>query len=202
MIPFVIYLLLSIGCVSSILYAFNPRAKVSGLIGITSILGYFTLILVIGDAKLWMILLTIIGVILLIAEAFIPSFGILGLLGLAAVGTGVIQSSPSIMVGVTTLALCFIVSVITLGIMVKRYGFHPIFRKLMLTEEIALPIKDPDAFPKTDMEGVTLTPLRPSGTALINNKKVDVISEGGYIALEKTIKVVKIEGSKVVVREL
>jgi membrane-bound ClpP family serine protease len=48
--------------------------------------------------------------------------------------------------------------------------------------------------------GAALTPLRPSGTAIINGRRVDVVTEGGMIERNTPVKVVAIEGMRVVVR--
>jgi membrane-bound serine protease (ClpP class) len=50
--------------------------------------------------------------------------------------------------------------------------------------------------------GTALTPLRPSGTAVINGRRVDVVTEGAMIDRNTPIKVVAIEGMRVVVRAL
>lgn len=50
--------------------------------------------------------------------------------------------------------------------------------------------------------GVTITQLRPSGTAFINGKRTDVVTEGGLIDCGASIKVVAVEGLRVVVREV
>jgi membrane-bound serine protease (ClpP class) len=47
--------------------------------------------------------------------------------------------------------------------------------------------------------GVALTPLRPSGTARIADKRVDVVTVGDFIAQDSNVKVVEVEGSKVFV---
>ena len=52
-----------------------------------------------------------------------------------------------------------------------------------------------------EKEGVALTPLRPSGTAVINGKRIDVVSEGGFIDQEAVVIVTAVEGTRVVVRE-
>ena len=52
------------------------------------------------------------------------------------------------------------------------------------------------------MEGLTVTPLRPAGTVVINEERLDVVSEGAFIDIHSPVKVVKIEGSRVVVREI
>ena len=50
--------------------------------------------------------------------------------------------------------------------------------------------------------GVAISQLRPSGTAFINGKRVDVITEGPLIEKGASIKVVAVEGIRVVVTEL
>ena len=46
-----------------------------------------------------------------------------------------------------------------------------------------------------------MTPLRPAGMALINGKKVDVVSIGDFIEKDCAVEVVEISGNRVVVRE-
>ena len=50
--------------------------------------------------------------------------------------------------------------------------------------------------------GVALTQLRPSGTASINGQRVDVVTEGGLIERGTAVKVVAVEGARIVVREV
>jgi membrane-bound serine protease (ClpP class) len=50
--------------------------------------------------------------------------------------------------------------------------------------------------------GEAYTQLRPSGTAIIHGKRVDVVTEGGLIEKGTPIKVIGIEGLRVVVRPL
>ncbi|MCS1408597.1 MAG: hypothetical protein M2R45_01773 [Verrucomicrobia subdivision 3 bacterium] len=51
-------------------------------------------------------------------------------------------------------------------------------------------------------EGVTFTPLRPSGTAIIDQRHVDVVTEGDLIDKEVRVKVVEVEGMRIVVRKI
>jgi membrane-bound serine protease (ClpP class) len=44
--------------------------------------------------------------------------------------------------------------------------------------------------------------LRPAGVALVNGRRVDVVTEGGLIAAGARVKVVAIEGNRVVVRRV
>ena len=51
-----------------------------------------------------------------------------------------------------------------------------------------------------DQSGVAHTILRPSGTALINGHRVDVVTEGSLIERGTPVRVVAVEGLKVIVR--
>jgi membrane-bound serine protease (ClpP class) len=53
-----------------------------------------------------------------------------------------------------------------------------------------------------DQSGTAFTNLRPAGTALINGKRVDVVTEGTLIEKGTPVKVVAIEGLRVVVRAI
>lgn len=53
-----------------------------------------------------------------------------------------------------------------------------------------------------DGTGTALTQLRPSGVANINGQRVDVVTEGGLIERGTTLKVVAVEGSRIVVRAI
>ncbi|MCR5175314.1 MAG: hypothetical protein K6C05_00535 [Anaerovibrio sp.] len=48
--------------------------------------------------------------------------------------------------------------------------------------------------------GVVSRELRPAGTVIINGEPVDVVSEGDYIPKGQQVKVVSVNGNRVVVR--
>lgn len=50
--------------------------------------------------------------------------------------------------------------------------------------------------------GVAITQLRPSGAAVFSGQRVDVVTEGGLIDRGAPVKVVEVEGARVVVREV
>src|SRR5207244_3834175 len=63
----------------------------------------------------------------------------------------------------------------------------------------ALRVEQPELLHAT---GVAHSNLRPSGTAVINGKRVDVVTEGALIPKGTAVKVVAIEGLRVVVRAI
>jgi membrane-bound serine protease (ClpP class) len=50
--------------------------------------------------------------------------------------------------------------------------------------------------------GVAVTPLRPSGKAQFGGRFIDVIADGDYVPPGGRIRVVEIEGPRVVVKEV
>ena len=48
--------------------------------------------------------------------------------------------------------------------------------------------------------GKTITDLRPAGTAWIEGRPVDVVSEGVFLEKGKTVRVLEVQGMRVVVR--
>ena len=53
----------------------------------------------------------------------------------------------------------------------------------------------------TGTTGTTLSSLRPGGFALINEKRIDVITQGEMIDKDETVRVVKVEGNRVIVEK-
>jgi membrane-bound serine protease (ClpP class) len=48
-------------------------------------------------------------------------------------------------------------------------------------------------------EGVAHTPLRPSGTGLIDGRRVNVAADGEFIEKDSPIRVIEVEGNRIVV---
>jgi membrane-bound serine protease (ClpP class) len=52
------------------------------------------------------------------------------------------------------------------------------------------------------LEGIAETILRPAGTGLFGKRKIDVVTEGEFIQRGSKIKIVKIEGFRIIVEEI
>ncbi len=139
-----------------------------------------------------------VGLACMILEVFLPSGGILGLLSIGCTAFGIFGFFHQ---GHTLLAFLFMAfSLVT---------FWALFRFMLkrLKFSASLP---PDTATSVDRriadlvgrEGVTLTPLRPAGMALIDGRKVDVVTLGDYIDKDAPIRVVDNSGNRVVVRQV
>ena len=143
--------------------------------------------------------LLIAGALLLLAETVLPGL-IAGIIGacclIAAVVLGYVAHGPT--VG-TALALGVGTVTITGTLLWFRYFPDSRVAKLFISTGTVgdLGAGNPEL---VDQTGVALTNLRPSGTALINGHRVDVVTEGGLIERGAAVKVVAIEGMRTVVR--
>ncbi|MCL6584701.1 MAG: ATP-dependent Clp protease proteolytic subunit [bacterium] len=69
-------------------------------------------------------------------------------------------------------------------------------------EEAQLNLRPADQIDDLGQEGVALTNLRPAGKAAFGNKKLNVVSEGDFIDQGCAVRIVQIEGNRVVVRKV
>ena len=49
-------------------------------------------------------------------------------------------------------------------------------------------------------EGTTLSELRPAGIAVIQGKRLDVVTDGEFVAAQQQVKIVEARGNRIVVR--
>lgn len=150
---------------------------------------------------LWVIvLLTIFGLALLAAEVILPGM-IAGTIGLILLAAAIWLSYADFGPQVGTLMLGGILTVTFAGFLVWLYLFPRTFigKRLILDSKIDDPTEVPDFTDLMGENGVALTNLRPSGTARIGGRRIDVVAESGYISAEEPIRVRKVEGIRVVV---
>ncbi len=146
-------------------------------------------------------LLTFVGFLMLAAEAFVPGM-VLGMLGglclVAAVGVS--YATFGLRVGTLTFAAVGLVT--AAGFIVWMYAFPRtvLGQRIMLHKSLPSGESAPAAT-LLGQEGSALTPLRPSGTAVFQGRKVDVSSENDFVSAGEAVIVVREEGQRVVVRK-
>ena len=203
--PVVIPILLSIGSLGLIVELYSPGFGIPGFMGLSALLLFFYGHLVAGLAGMETILLFAAGIILIILEIFLPG-GIAGIAGLIAIVASLFLASGSFKVMAVSIliatAVSIAASILLTRVLGKRMKF---FKKLILTDSTSTESGYVSNESRRDLigkTGVTFTPLRPSGTVIIGDERLDVVSEGSFTAKDKKVKVVKVEGSRIVVREL
>ena len=144
-------------------------------------------------------ILIAVGLILLFLETILPGL-IAGFLGLCALFAAIVYSyiEFDIKTGNTTLLIVLALLVVGTLLWVKFFPESAVARMFVSRRQIGtVGAEKPELL---DQSGVALTPLRPAGTAVINDKRVDVVTEGGFIDKGTPVRVVAIEGLRVVVR--
>ncbi len=213
-------LLLAAGLLGLYLEFKTPGFGLPGLVGIVCLALYFGSKYLVGLADAIDVLLFLIGVALLAVELFvIPGFGIVGAVGLVFIVAGLLLSFQPFIIPRSTsevdwLKWSFLQLIVAMGIVLTaafllgRY-LHttPLFRRLVHTAEPVEQEVYSSAAPAEQhlhrllgARGVTTTYCRPAGKAFFDNELVDVVAQGEYIERAREVKVVDLEGNRVVVR--
>ena len=148
-----------------------------------------------------LILLLLAGMLLIGAEIFVPG-AILGTMGgFALFGAVVVAFTISPQWGFYTAFGVLILAVVTVAAWARFFPKSSVGRKMTLNEDgTVFKAIEPrqDLLGKT---GIAQSELRPAGYALLDGQRVDVIAEGGIIDRGAPVKVVKVEGNRIVVRK-
>ncbi|MDG5786542.1 nodulation protein NfeD [Evansella sp. AB-P1] len=203
--PIVIPILLSIGSMGLVLELYSPGFGVPGIMGLSALVLFFFGHLVAGFAGMETFILFGVGIVLLLIEVFVPGFGIFGIIGIGSIIGSMVLASYSTTTILFSLLLATVLTIIMSIIFFKYVGYRGPLKNVILkdatkTEEgYVSNVTREEILGKT---GEALTVLRPSGTAIINDERFDVVSEGGFIEQGKLVKVVATAGSRIVVREV
>lgn len=155
----------------------------------------------------WFLVLTLIvvGFILLLIELLIiPGFGLIGVLGLGSLAAGSYTAytklSPMVGVAVSLGSLLIVIS--SLKLLPKSSLWKRLRLESAETQESGFGIAEKNVEELIGKEGHSITPLRPTGTATIEGRRIDVVTEGVFLPKDVPIKVVKVEGNRAIVREV
>lgn len=144
-------------------------------------------------------LLIVVGLVLLFLETMLPGL-IAGALGLLALGAAVAYAYMDFGARTGNTVLFVVLLLLAAGtvLWVKFFPDSAVAKMFVSHHQIGnIGAEKPELLGQT---GVTLNALRPAGTCVINGKRVDVVTEGAFVEKGTTVKVVGIEGLRVVVR--
>lgn len=203
--PIVIPILLTIASLGLIVEIFSPGFGIPGIVGLLSLVLFFYGHIVAGLAGMEAIVLLVLGIILVIAEFFVPG-GIVGILGMGCVVASLFMSGQDIGQMSMSIGIAFLISLIASVILFRTIGMEKgVFRHIILKDKTSTELGYVSTVNRLELiglEGTTLTPLRPSGSARFDDERLDVVSEGRFIQQKHPIKIIKVEGSRIVVREI
>ncbi|KFI03532.1 nodulation protein NfeD [Bacillus spizizenii] len=203
--PVIVPILLTIAFLGLTVELFSPGVGIPGTVGFIALLLFFYGHLAAGFAGYETVLLFIAGAILILLEIFLPG-GIIGLLGLGAIIASLFLAAGSFTVMAVSLLIASAVSITAFILLTRVLGKRmKFFKKFVLNDSTNTEngyVSNQTRMDLIGKVGVTFTPLRPAGTVIIDDERLDVVSEGSFTEKDKKVKVVKVEGSRIVVREI
>ncbi|MGI5901279.1 MAG: NfeD family protein [Desulfitobacteriia bacterium] len=147
--------------------------------------------------------LIIVGVLLIITEIFlIPGFGVAGILGLLMMIGGAFLIADTFAEGVIYLLISIFIVFLLIFIGLKTGHLGRLWNRISLREkqdsnDYVAPSKEYISY--LGKKGVALTLLRPAGSALIEGQRVDVVTNGSFISKDAPVKVIAVEGTRIIV---
>lgn len=203
--PIVVPILLSIGSLGLVVELYSPGFGIPGFMGISALLLFFYGHMIAGLAGFEAVILFVIGLILLVAEIFLP-FGISGILGgLAILGSLYLAGADVTQISIS-IVIALAVAITGMVVIMKFFGKKlRMFNKIILSDSTSTEKGYVSSVERRELVGQiadTLTPLRPSGTIVIGEERLDAVSEGNFVDRNRKVIIRKVEGSRIVVREL
>jgi membrane-bound serine protease (ClpP class) len=212
--PIVSTILIMIGFFGLMAEIKSPGWGLPGTAGVIALILFFGSSYIVELASEIEIIMFVAGIILLFLEIFvIPGFGITGISGIILLLASIFLSLTGglpffdfnvIGSAIIQLSIALAGAFILILLIAKFLPKSKVFNRLVLAEEENATkgfVSYPSAKELIGAEGFALTDLRPAGSAEINNQRYDVVADWQYIERGKKIKVIRVEGIKVVVTQ-
>jgi len=218
-------LLFVVGLVALYIEFSAPGISIGGLTAVLCFALFFWSRFMGGTADWLEVVLFVVGLMFLAVELFvIPGFGIAGLSGLLLLGTSLVLASQdfvipstagqlseltkSLMVVVGSLMAFFLAA----ALITSYLGKVPFLNRFALQPPTASPasgsLASNSGSANADLSvtvgdiGTADSPLRPSGKARFGDEWLDVATEGPFVEQGRAVKVIRIAGRRIIVREV
>lgn len=142
------------------------------------------------------------GFILIIVEMFLPGFGAPGTLGAILLFLGILSVSRTFIDALIIILVLLILFAAAFYALYRSGLNGKLSRSVVLHDKLG----DESDFRGTEDRsaflgrlGLSLTDLRPSGVAVFDGTRLDVVTQGEYIEKNAQVKITEVEGSRIVV---
>lgn len=146
----------------------------------------------------------VMGITLLALEIFIPSFGVLGIIGAGLAGYSVIDSFSDNRIGFMVLIVSALAIILTVSVYVKLGFSNNFFDRFMLDSTNSSQRGYNSKKSHTDLIGrigTSKSILRPTGKIEVDGSFYDAKTEGDFIAKDREIEVVGVKDGHIIVKE-
>lgn len=144
----------------------------------------------------------LLGMILIIVEVFLPGFGLPGIGGIVLVGAGVVMVGVHFgsLTAVGTLLVIIAVLAVLISWVLRQASRGGKRSDLFLQERDELHTQQEDMKVLVGKAGTTTSVLRPAGIGDFDGVRLNVVTEGGFIEKGQPIEIVRVDGSRIVVK--
>ena len=141
------------------------------------------------------------GALLLFIELFIPGFGIFGISGLVCILASFYYAMGASRATLTVLAVGVLVVIVVGALLIKSLPKNPVWNLFVLKnkQDATATPADKKMTELVGKQGKTETLLRPSGVAMVEGKRLDVVTEGEFLPADTNIVVSKVTGNTIFV---
>ncbi len=156
-----------------------------------------------NDSLLLPIILQLVGVVVIIAEIILPSGGILSIVALGVFGYSlfIVFNEISMIIGFSFVAADLILIPVLVIVGLKLLARSPVTLRKTLSRKEGVSSQSSELESYVGTQGNAVTDLRPAGIAVINGKRVDVVTRGEYLEKDSAIIVTTVTGNQIVVRK-
>lgn len=150
------------------------------------------------------VVLQLLGLGVIVVEIFVPSFGLLTVLasGMLLYSLYLVFTTISVNMGLVFLGVDIFVIPVVLVLAFKALGASSWSLHKRLSRDEGVASQSPDLAAWIGKEGVAVTNLRPSGTVMIGDTRLDAVTDGDYVSSGTPVKVTLVSGNRMVVEKI
>ena len=151
------------------------------------------------------IIMLVLGFVLVVIEMYIPGFGVPGVLGILLLIGGIWTTRPTPLQALIMAVIIIVLLCIALSICIHSASKGRLARSRLVLNAVSTrsEAEEPNQLSYfVGKQGVTRTALRPAGIAEFDDVKLNVVSDGDFIDAGENILVERVEGNRIVVRQV
>lgn len=184
---------------------YSKRINFIGIIASLALLIMFLGFLMQGDVNILSVILFAVGVIFVIIELFVVG-AVIGMIGMILITISIVMLGNNLLLMLGNVIVALILSIIEWVILVKLFNRKiPFLEKVILKDstnaESGYTSHD-DRSHLVVKTARTITDLRPAGIISCDDDRIDAVSDGTFILRNRQVKILEVEGTRVVVREI
>lgn len=159
----------------------------------------------IDNIQLLQAVLLTLGLLLLLAEVFIPGFGVAGITGIILFVAGIILTASTFLEALVMFLILLVILAVVVAFVVRSASSGRLSKTLILNDSVSKEkgfsgVEDMNVF--LGREGTALTMLRPSGIGQFDGVRLDVVTNGDFIEEGTKIRIMEVEGRRIVVETI